>query len=215
MKISVIGGTGFIGSKIVEEAARRGHDVIAISRSVDQDDLPDGATAVPTDVFETDALADVIKDTEAVIHSFTTPKSLGVDERVQLQKKGTASIIEAVKKAGIKRLLAVGGAGTLEIAPGVRFMDSYIFPKIWEGGAQSTAPIKEMLSEETDFEWTSLSPPHHIVPGERTGRYRVGLDKMVCDETGQSKISVDDYAVAMIDELESSQHSGRRFTAAY
>lgn len=215
MEIAIIGGTGFIGSKLVKEAASRGHSILAISRNIKQGAFPDRVTAVRVDVFDTDALAETFSGSEVVIHSFRIPKSFSIQERVEQQKRGTASIIAAVRKVGIKRLLAVGGAGTLEIAPGVRLMDSYIFPEDWQGGAQSTALIKELLQDVTEFEWTSFSPPYNIVPGKRTGKFRLGRDKMICDETGLSRISVDDYAVAMIDELETPNNTGHRFTAAY
>jgi putative NADH-flavin reductase len=215
MKIAIVGATGFIGTKLVDEAVSRGHEVVAVSRTVGEAAAGRGVTRVAADASDTEALTRAFKGVAAVLHAAAPSKKLDIDARIALQKVATASIIAAVKAAGVPRVLAVGGAGTLEIAPGIRFMDSYIFPRIWFGGAHSTAVIKELLQVERDFEWTVLCPPYFIEPGVRTGNYREDKDRMIVDETGRSAISVDDYAVAMIDELERPRHAGERFTVAY
>jgi hypothetical protein len=137
-----------------------------------------------------------------------------VKSRIDAQTAGTKSIIAAAIAAGVKRILAVGGAGTLLVG-GVRTMDGAEFPKAFEGGAKSTAVVKELLHHQHDLDWTVLSPSMSIAPGQRTGKFRLGLDDLLMMPDGSSTISVEDYAVAMIDELEQPRHTGRRFTVGY
>jgi putative NADH-flavin reductase len=137
-----------------------------------------------------------------------------VQSRIDAQILGTRSIIDAAKAAGVKRILAVGGAGTL-LVNGVKTMDSPGFPVGFEGGAKSTAVVKELLKHEGGLDWTVLCPPMAIAPGERTGKFRLGLDDLLMTADGSSKISLEDFAVAMIDELETPKHTGKRFTVAY
>jgi putative NADH-flavin reductase len=133
----------------------------------------------------------------------------------QEQVKGAKAIINGVKKSGIKRLLVVGGAGSLEIAPGVQLIDRINVPEQIKGGILATRETLYMLRKENQLEWTFLSPPETIEPGERTGHYRVGKDQVLKNEKGESKISTQDYAVAMLNELEHTQHIRERFTVAY
>jgi putative NADH-flavin reductase len=131
------------------------------------------------------------------------------------QIKGAKAIISGVKKSGIKRLLVVGGAGSLEVAPGVQLIDTMNLPEQVKGGVLATRETLYMLKKEKELEWTFLSPPSTIAPGERTGRYRVGKDQLLKNKDGESKISTQDYAFAMLDELEHPQHIRERFTVAY
>lgn len=215
MDIALVGATGYVGSAILEEALGRGHDVAAIARRPEK--LPAHPRLHPAgcDIADAEALARAFAGRQAVIHAFAPPKDLSVVRRVEAQRQGTRAILEAMKRAGVGRILAVGGAGTLEVAPGLRNMDRPEFPREWEGGAKSTAVIKEILKAEPDIEWTFLSPAHLLVPGERTGTFRLGLDALLVGADGQSRITLADYAVAMIDELENPKHSGRRFTVGY
>ena len=137
-----------------------------------------------------------------------------VQGRIQAQKVGTRSLIQAAKSAGMKRILAIGGAATLLI-DGVPYIDRPDFPKVFEGGARCTAVIKDLLREETEIDWTILCPPTMIVPGKRTGKFRLGLDDLLIAPDGSSSISLEDFAMAAIDELENPQHTGRRFTVGY
>ena len=137
-----------------------------------------------------------------------------VKGRIEAQTQGTRAIIDAAKAARVKRLLAVGGAGTL-LVNGVRVMDSPKLPKAFEGGAKSTAVIKELLMREAELEWTVLCPPMSIEPGQRTGRFRLGLDDLLVAADGSSSISLEDFAMAVIDELENPKHTRRRFTVGY
>jgi putative NADH-flavin reductase len=137
-----------------------------------------------------------------------------VQRRIAAQTQATQSIIRAARGAGTKRILAVGGAGTL-LVDGIRAMDRPEFPLAFEGGAKSTAVVKELLRECPDLEWTVLCPPMMIQPGERTGQFRLGLDDLIQAVDGSSRISVEDYAVAFVDELETPKHLRQRFTAGY
>jgi putative NADH-flavin reductase len=215
MNIAIVGATGFIGSKLRDEAVSRGHVVTAITRSPDK--LPEDARVIPApaDVNDVPALIGHFRGQDAVIHSYAPGRGLGAEELMEKQRAGTLSIIAAVKAAGIKRLLAVGGAGSLEVRPGVAHFDTPEFPAAYQGGARATAPIKNLLRAEKDLDWTFLCPSTMIFPGERTGKFRLGGDQLLIGEDGQSRISVEDYAVAMIDELENPKHTRHRFTVGY
>jgi uncharacterized protein len=215
MNIAIVGATGFVGSKLLDEAVRRGHQVAAITRSPQK--LPPNPNVDPiqADVNDVNALSTYFRGKEAVIHSYAPARELSVQERIDLQDKATQTILTALKAAGVKRLLAVGGAGSLYVAPGIRNMDQPDFPAAFEGGVKSTLLIKEILMKEPEVEWTYLCPSHMLVPGERTGKFRLGLDDLLVGPDGESKISVEDYAVAMIDELEQPRHTHRRFTVGY
>jgi uncharacterized protein len=214
MKVAIVGATGMIGSKLLEEAVDRGHVVTALSRHATKLAAHDRVRAVDVDVLDTETLARAFSGQDAILHAFAPPR-LSVEERVEQQRAGTRSIIAAAKSAGVLRILAVGGAGTLEVAPGVMNADRPEFPKSWEGGVKSTAQIKGMLAAEPDLDWTFLCPSHDIFEGERTGKFRLELDRMLVDAGGKSSISVADYAIAMIDELENPRHSRKRFTVGY
>jgi uncharacterized protein len=137
-----------------------------------------------------------------------------VKRRIDEQTLGTRNIIAATKAAGVKRILAVGGAGTL-LWDGTPTMDHPKFPKAYEGGAKSTAVVNQILVTEAQIHWTVLCPALMLAPGKRTGNYRLGLDNLLIMADGSSKISLGDYAMAMVDELEQPRHTGRRFTVGY
>ena len=189
MKVALIGATGFVGSQLLNEALSRGHEVTAIVRRVERLPKNPNLTAKQVDIMDVDALAAVLAGHEA--------------------------IIAATKKSGVKRLLVVGGAGSLEVAPGQQLIDQPGFPPDWKGGAGGTRQFLYLLKEEPDLDWTFLSPAAMLQPGERTGKFRLGDDQMLLDENGECRISTADYAVAMIDELEDPKHTGRRFCVAY
>lgn len=213
MKIAILGATGYVGKHLVDEALSRGHSVLAIMRDKGKLKKAHNLEAREIDVNDTKALADALVGYDVVIHAFTSPRSLSVEERIAIQKKGTESIIRAVKEAKVPRLLAVGGAGTSEVAPGVALMDSYFFPPEYEGGAKSTAVIKDQLLREKDLDWVFICPPNFLVEGPRTGKYRTGKDNLIVDlSNGSSHINLPDYAMAFLDEVENPRHSRERFT---
>jgi uncharacterized protein len=215
MKIAIVGATGFIGSKLRDEAVSRGHLVTAITRSPGKLPLNDRIVPAEADINNTAVLTGYFKGQAAVIHSYSPARENSAQEKMAAQRAGTLSILAAMRAAGVKRILAVGGAGSLEVAPGLANFDSPDFPPLYQGGARATAQIKDLLGAEKDLDWTFLCPSHSIAPGERTGKFRLGGDQLLIGADGVSRISVEDYAVAMIDELEHPKHTGRRFTVGY
>jgi uncharacterized protein len=213
MKIAVIGASGQIGSFIRDEALARGHQVTAIVRHPEKITVQDPRlTVVKADILK-DKVDELVKGHDAVISAYNA--GWGNPDIYNEQIKGAKAIISGVKKSGIKRLLVVGGAGSLEVAPGVQLIDTVSFPEDVKGGVLATREVLYMLREEKELEWTFLSPPASIAPGERTGHYRTGKDQLLKDKEGESKVSTQDYAVAMLDELENPQHIRQRFTVAY
>lgn len=213
MKIAVIGATGFVGSAILKEALQRSHEVTAIVR--DPEKLPPHPKLHPQkgDVYNEDEVARLVAGHEAVISAFNPGWSN--PDIYNLQVKGAKAIISGVKKAGITRMLFVGGAGSLEVKPGVQALDLPGFPAEYKQGALATREALNLLRKETGLDWSFLSPSADLAPGQRTGKFRLGTDQMLMDEHGQSRISVEDYAVAMIDEVERPAHIRRRFTVGY
>jgi uncharacterized protein len=214
MKVALIGATGFVGSQLLNEALARGHEVTAIVRRTERLPTHPNLTAKQVDVMDTDALAGLLAGHEAIIAAFNPDRTVPGDVYERMVA-GAKSIIAATKKSGVKRLLVVGGAGSLEVAPGQQLIDQPEFPPEWRAGAGSTRQFLYLLKEEPDLDWTFLSPAAMLEPGERTGTFRLGGDQMLVDENGQCRISTQDYAVAMIDELEEPEHTGKRFCVAY
>jgi len=212
MKVALIGATGFIGSKLLDEALSRNHQVTALVSRPDRVTGHPNVTVVHTDVLDQAKLAEQLKGHDAVISAFSGHAQANVYD---YYLQGVKSIIAAVKQAEIPRLLFVGGAGSLEIAPGVQVMDTPDFPTQWKATAEGARQALHLLRQEKALNWTMLSPAAHIEPGVRTGQFRLGTDQLLVDEQGQSHISLEDYAVAMIDELERPAHQGTRFTVAY
>ena len=213
MKIVVIGATGFVGAAILQEALNRGHEVTAIVRNPKKLPAHRKLHAQQGDVYEEDEVARFVAGHDAVISAFNP--GWNSPDIYNQQIKGTRAIINGVKKAGIKRLLFVGGAGSLEVRPGVQSVDLPEFPAEYKQGALATRETLTMLRQETGLEWSFLSPSADLVPGQRTGKFRLGTDHLLKDANGQSRISVQDYAMAMIDEVESPNHIRRRFTVGY
>lgn len=213
MKVVIIGASGFIGSAIRDEALARGHQVTAIVRHPEKITVQNPRlTVVKGDILKDD-VGELVKGHDAVISSYNP--GWGNPNLYDEQIKGTELIISGLKKAGVKRLLVVGGAGTLEVSPGVQVIDVTDFPEEVKGGVLGTREALYMLRKEKELEWTFLSPAANIEPGQRTGHFRLGKDQLLKNEAGESKISIQDYAVAMLDELENPQHIRQRFTVAY
>jgi putative NADH-flavin reductase len=207
VKIAIIGATGLVGTKILSESLDRGHEVTAIVRNPETLPMHPKLRAAKGDATEPAKLASLVAGHDVVISAFNP----GKDER----GTGARSIIDAVKRAEVERLLVVGGAGSLEVAPGKRLVDQPDFPAQWKDGALRTADFLDQLRGETNLDWTFVSPAAMLAPGERTGHYRVGGDQFMTDSDGESRISLEDYAVAMLDEAERPQHHRKRFSVAY
>jgi uncharacterized protein len=212
MNIGLIGATGFIGSILLKEALARGHQVTALVAHPEKLTAAANLKPVGTDVLDQDRLAAQLKGHDAVISAFSGhAQSNTYDYYMQ----GMRAIVAAVKQADVQRLLVVGGAGSLEVAPGLQVLDTPDFPAMWKATAEGARDVLKMLREEAHLNWTMLSPSAMIAPGERTGNFRLGTDQLLVDAAGESKISVEDYAVAMINELENLAHARQRFTVGY
>jgi putative NADH-flavin reductase len=213
MKIALIGASGKIGSRISEEALSRGHSVTGIVRHPDSGIKNERIKWVTADALNTELLASLFRGHDAVISAF------GID----WQNPGTypmfseiaRSLIDATKKSGVRRLINVGGAGSLEVAPGLQLVDTPAFPEGWKKGADEQRKSLEVFRKEQDLEWTFFCPAIMIEPGSRTGIFRIGKDSPVFDENGNSTISYDDYAAALINELEHPNFIRQRFTIGY
>jgi hypothetical protein len=214
MKVALIGATGYVGSQLLKEALSRKHEVTAIVRRTERLLKCPGLTAKQGDVNDTEGLAALLAGHDAVIAAYNPDRETPGDVYERMVA-GAKSIIAATKMAGVKRLLVVGGAGSLEIAPGQQVIDQPDFPPEWKAGAGGTRQFLYLLKEESELDWTFLSPAAMLEPGERTGVFRLGGDQLLFDAEGQCRISVEDYAVAMIDELEDPKHTRKRFCAAY
>jgi putative NADH-flavin reductase len=213
MKIALIGATGFVGSALLKEAFNRGHEVTAIVRHPEKLQPHPKLHPKKGDVYDADEVARLVAGHDAVISAFNPG---GSDPDIyNHQIKGTRAIINGVKKAGITRLLFVGGAGSLEVKPGVQSVDLPGFPTECKQGALATREALSMLRKEPSLEWSFLSPSADLSPGQRTGKFRLGKDQLLVDASGKSHISVEDYAMAMIDEVEKPAHVRQRFTVGY
>jgi len=201
MKVAVIGATGNIGRKIAAELLSRGHSVTAIARNTDK--APAGTIAKSVDASDPAALAAALQGHDAVVSS--APFAPGL----------SPVIIEGVKRSGVKRYIMVGGAGSLEVAPGKMLKDTLTLPDAVRAILDEAAENLKRLRGESALDWTFFSPAAEIGPGERTGKFRLGGDQLVSDAAGKSRISYDDYAIALVDELEHPRHVRQRFTIAY
>lgn len=216
MKIIVIGATGYIGSGIVNEALIRGHQVTAVSRKQIQTNGHDNLRSVALDIFDQDKLTKLISEHDVVISAFSGfGHTAHVEDAKQQHITGIKNIIAASKVAKVSRLLLVGGAGSLKVASGADLVDTDTFPEEWKENAKSTRDALTLLRSEKDLAWTFLSPSALIAPGDRTGHFRLGKDDLLVDEHGDSKISIEDYAYAMLDEVEKPNHHQKRFTVGY
>ena len=195
MNVVVYGATGNSGSEIVKELLARGHKVTGVARKVDSLKDKPGVTAKTDDLSNVDAIAAIIKGADAVVTAYQPPAD-NTDALIDVTKRQ----IDAVKKAGGTRLVVVGGAGLLEVAPGVTLIKSGYLPAEYLPIATSHEKALGVL-RSSDIDWTYLSPGAYFVPGERTGKFRLGTKELVSDAKGESKISFADYAIALVDEL--------------
>lgn len=216
MKVALIGATGFVGSHLLQELVNRGFEVTAVARSVDKIPVKDGKPkAVAADVTDVKALAAVLKGNDVVLSAFNPGWS---NPNIYNDfMKGSEAIQQAVKEAGVKRYVMIGGAGSLYI-DGQQIVDGADFPESIKPGATAARDYLDVLKEEKDLDWTMFSPAINMHPGiktGRTGKYRLGTDEPVFDKDGESVLSVEDLAVAVVDEIENHKFSRQRFTAGY
>ena len=213
--VVLIGASGFVGTAILNELLNRGNKVTAIVRNPDKISISNSnLSIVKADVSDVETIAKVCEGKDAIISAYnpgwTNPNIY--EETL----KNYPLILQAAKQSGVKRLLIVGGAGTLFRAPGLRVVDSGAIPESIMGGVKSLGEFYlNTLMNEHDIDWIFFSPAGTLEPGERTGKFRLGKDDLIVDADGKSHISVEDYAVAMVDELEKPAHHQERFTIGY
>lgn len=203
MKVAIIGGTGRAGTEISAELARRGHRVTAISRHPEKAIEDAQVTAVQGDVNDPAALVEAIRGHDVVVSA------------VMFSDTDPESLVGVVRDSGVPRYLVVGGAGSLEVAPGVPLIATPDFPEVAKVEAGKGAVFLDYLRGVDDIDWTFLSPSAYFFVGDRKGSFRVGKDQLLVDGEGNSSISYADYAIALVDEIETPQHSRARFTVGY
>ena len=207
MKIALYGATGKTGSRILNELIARGHSVTALAR--DTASVPAGVASKQDDLSSVDTIAANIAGADAVVSAYAPPPD-NTDALIDVTKR----LIAAVKKVGKIRLIEVGGAGSLEVAPGVSLLASGHLPAAWVPIATSHNKALEVL-KASDINWTYFSPAAFFEPGERTGKFRLGTNNLISDAKGDSRISMDDYAIALVDELETPKHERAQFSIGY
>jgi putative NADH-flavin reductase len=212
MKIAIFGATGMIGERIVNEALTRGHEVTAVVRDPARVKQHHQNLQVLTgNILDTASVASAVAGHDAVVSAYG-PGSGDPNQLIQ----AAHALIQGLQQAGVKRIAIVGGAGSLEVAPGVQLVDTAEFPQAWLGVALAHREVLNIFRKDGGrLDWTYISPAALIAPGERTGQFRIGGDTLLTDAAGQSRISAEDYAVAVLDELEKPAHIRQRITVAY
>ena len=203
MKIAIIGATGNVGSRIVDEALSRGQHVTAISRHTARLSPHENLTFVNADAMDPEQLANALQGHDVVISA------------IKFQQVEPESLIEAVRRSGVERYLVVGGAGSLEVAPGRALVDSQGFPALYRDEALAGKAFLDALRKTNNLDWTMLSPSALFTAGERTGVFRLGNDSLLTAADGKSSISFEDFAIALLNEVEHPQHLRKRFTVGY
>ena len=216
MNIVLFGATGNIGRRIAQEALRRDHRVTGVARDPAASEAPDPAvTMVAGDATDVSSVATLVRGADAVVSAISPRRRAGGRPK-PLLVDNTRALIRGLREADVDRVLYVGGAGSLEVAPGQALVDQPDFPESYRAEALEGRAALDVWRQEADgLSWTYLSPAAEIGPGERTGRYRTTGDEFLTDADGRSAISYEDYAVAVLDELERPQHVAGRFGVAY
>lgn len=211
MRLAIFGAGGMIGQRIVDEALRRGHEVTAVVRDPSRYTAPSTSVKVVVgDALDAESIATVSAGHDVVVNSISTNR----DGDHTGYTKSAHAMIEGVKKAGVPRLIVVGGAGSLLVAPGVQLVDTPEFPDLWRTGASALRDALEVY-RTADIDWLFISPAGYIHPGERTGKFRVGGDYLLADDKGNSEITAEDYAIGLLDEAEKPGEHKKRITLAY
>ncbi|MFO1389991.1 NAD(P)-dependent oxidoreductase [Cellvibrio sp.] len=203
MKIAIVGATGFIGQPIFDEAVTRQHEVTALVRNPNKVVPHKRVTALELNVQNSLALTKLLNSHDAAVIS------------LHYENQNLPQLIQAIKASSVQYTLFVGGAASLEVAPGVQLIDTPEFPEQWKATAGAARELLQILRGEKHFNWTYVSPSAFIEPGERTGKFRLGTDQLLINERGESRISTQDFAVAVLDELESPTNQQTRFTVGY
>jgi len=209
MKVVLFGATGKTGSRLLQELVSRGHEVTASARDVGKLPVSAAHAVKQDDLSDASQIAATIAGADAVISAYAPP----ADDTDQLVRV-TQRQVDAVRRTGVDRLLVVGGAGGLNVAPGVSLIDSGHLPAPYLPIATSHVKALDVL-RRSDVDWTYLAPAAYFEPGERKGKFRLGTDELVTDASGESRISMEDYAIALVDELENGAHRRQRFSVGY
>lgn len=203
MKVALIGITGRVGCRLAAELLARGHVITGIARDKKKSDARKGVTMRYADATDPARLVPLLAGHDAVVSAS------------RFETSNAGALIAAVKEAGVARLLVVGGASSLETAPGATLLDSPGFPEAYKAEGRAGARFLDALRKEKALDWTFLSPSAEFVPGRRTGKFRLGGDRLLVDAGGRSWISMEDFAAAFVDELEQPRHRRQRFTVGY
>lgn len=208
MKIVLLGASGMIGSRVLAELLSRGHTVTVLARYPEKISAQN-VTAIKVDALDAESIAAGSKGADILISAYGPPQ-----DRPQLLIEAVQALIKGLELATVHRVLMVGGAGSLFVAPGVDVIDSGHLPEKWRDIAIAHREALALL-KASSLEWTYFSPAGIIEPGERTGKFRLGTDSLITDEKGNSTISAEDYAIALVDEVEHPRHIRQRFTIGY
>ncbi|MCU1324917.1 MAG: putative NADH-flavin reductase [Bryobacterales bacterium] len=203
MRIALVGVSGHVGSRILDELLRRGHTVTGIARDVKSVVSRPGLELRVGEARSTAGLEPLLASHDAVISA------------TRFVSSDPKALIAAVRQSAVPRLLVVGGAGSLEVAPGLMLVDAPDFPEAYRAESLAGRDCLSVLRAEPDFDWTVLCPSAEFMPGERTGKFRLGGDQLLTGADGRSWISMEDFALAMVDELENPRHNRQRFTIGY
>ena len=216
MRIVLYGATGMVGTRILQELLSRGHTVTAVVRDPSKLKAQNNLTIEKGDLLDADSIAKLAKGSDVVVSSYGPPSGAqGPDPaKVSQLVDAVRTMISGVRRAGAPRIIMVGGAGSLEVSPGLQIVDAPTFPDAYKPIALAHRDAFYVL-RESDLNWTYFSPAMMIQPGERTGKFRLGKDALVSDEKGNSSISAEDYAIALVDEVEQGRHTKQRFTIGY
>jgi uncharacterized protein len=209
VKVALYGATGKSGSRILKELVSRGHQVVAITRDPSAVPQPEGVSVRQDDLSDPKKIAAAVKGVDVVVSAYAPPHDdsdaiVGVTQRQ----------VEALSRGAKTRLVVVGGAGGLNVAPGVTFVDSGYLPEPFLPIAKAHVKALNVL-RASEADWTYLAPAAYFEPGQRTGKFRLGKDELVANEQHESRISMEDYAIALVDELEKPRHRRQRFSVGY
>lgn len=209
MNIVLFGASGMIGSRLLTELVSRGHQLTAVVRDPAKIEAHENTVATAGNIFDPASVAEAASGADLVISAYGPGPA-----NSELLVSATQALIAGVQSSGVKRLIMVGGAGTLEVAPGMRLVDTPNFPPEWKGIALAHGEALELLKTSL-LDWTSASPAAYIHPGDRTGKFRLGTDQLIVNDKGESEISAEDFSIAIADEAEKPHYIRKRFTAAW
>jgi putative NADH-flavin reductase len=209
MNIVLFGATGMIGSRLLNEFLSRGHQVTAVVRDASAIEPHENVTVTAGDIFDPTSVADISRGADVVVSAYGPGPS-----KPDFLQAATRSLLRGVEASGVKRLIMVGGAGGLEVAPGLRLVDTPDFLPEWKGIALAHDDALQLV-KQSPLDWTSASPAAYIHPGDRTGKFRLGTEQLIVNDKGASEISAEDFSIAIADEMEDPHYIRRRFTAAW